>query len=87
MIKYRKLEFNLRLIVIDSLSSLFMGIPQKNNQMVQLMKELLYYFKTLTKKYFICVMFTNNSKDSYGVSRVSELKNLVGEPVSWAVDK
>ena len=51
------------------------------------MKELLYYFKTFTKKYFICVMFTNNTKDTFGVTRVSELKNLVGEPVSWAVDK
>jgi hypothetical protein len=51
------------------------------------MKELLYYFKTLTKKYFIGVVFTNNTKDTYGITRVSELRNLVGEPISWAVDK
>jgi len=50
-------------------------------------KDLLYCFKTLTKKYFIGVVFTNNTKDAQGVTRVSELKNLVGEPMAWAVDK
>merc|ERR1711959_219440 len=39
------------------------------------------------KKYFIGIVYTNNTKDTH-VSRVSELRNLVGEPISsWAVDK
>jgi hypothetical protein len=42
--------------------------------------------KTLTKKYFISVIYTNNTKDA-NVTRVTELKNLVGEPLTWAVDK
>ena len=42
--------------------------------------------KTLTKKYFISIIYTNNTKDSH-VTRVTELKNLVGEPLNWAVDK
>ena len=86
-LKSKTLKFNLRLIVIDSLSSLFSGIPTKQNQYYfSLVKELLFYLKTLTKKYFISVIYTNNTKDSM-VSRVTELKNLVGEPLSWAVDK
>ena len=51
-----------------------------------MVRELNYFFKVLTKKYFISVVFTNNTKDP-NVSRVTELKNLVGEPLSWAVDK
>ena len=79
---------NLRLIVIDSLSSLFSGIDMKrsNQYYYCLVKELVYYIKSLTKKYFISVVYTNNTKDGM-VSRVTELKNLVGEPLSWAVDK
>ena len=53
---------------------------------MSLIKELLFYFKSLTKKYFISVVFTNNTKDAR-VSRVTELKNLVGEPLNFAVDK
>ena len=75
------------MIVIDSLSSLFSGIPLKHNQYYfSLVKELLYYLKSLTKKYFISIIYTNNTKDGM-VSRVTELKNLVGEPLTWAVDK
>jgi replicative DNA helicase len=87
MLKSKQLKFNLRMIVIDSLSSLFSGIPTKQNQYYfSLVKELLFYLKSLTKKYFISVIYTNNTKDAM-VSRVTELKNLVGEPLSWAVDK
>jgi len=87
MLKNKTLTFNLRMIVIDSLSSLFSGIPLKHNQYYfSLVKELLYYLKSLTKKYFISIIYTNNTKDGM-VSRVTELKNLVGEPLAWAVDK
>lgn len=51
-----------------------------------MIKELLFYFKNFTKKYFISVVYTNNTKDG-GATRVTELKNLVGEPLTWAVDK
>jgi len=51
-----------------------------------MIKELLYYFKCLTKKHFISVMYTNNTRDE-GATRVTDLKNQIGEPLSWAVDK
>jgi hypothetical protein len=51
-----------------------------------MVKELLYYFKSLTKKYFISVIYTNNTRDG-GATRVTELKNSIGEPLTWAVDK
>ena len=87
MLKNKTLKFNVRMIIIDSLSSLFSGIPLKHNQYYfSLVKELLYYLKSLTKKYFISIVYTNNTKDGM-VSRVTELKNLVGEPLAWAVDK
>ena len=86
MLKNREINFNLRMIVIDSLSSLFSGISTKNNYYASMVKELLYYLKSLTKKYYISVIYTNNTKDGL-VSRVTELKNLIGEPLSWAVDK
>jgi len=86
MLKKKELTFNVRMIVIDSLSSLFSGISTKNHYYSSMIKELLYYFKTLTKKYYISIIYTNNTKDNM-VSRVTELKNLVGEPLSWAVDK
>ena len=87
-LKNKTLKSNLRLIVIDSLSSLFSGIDMKrsNQYYYSLIKELLYYVKSITKKYFISIVYTNNTKDGM-VSRVTELKNLVGEPLSWAVDK
>ena len=86
MIKSKQLTFNLRMIVIDNLSCLFSNIPQRGQYYYNLIKELLYYMKTLTKKYFISVVYTNNTKDA-NVTRVTELKNLVGEPLTWAVDK
>ena len=52
-----------------------------------MIKDLLYFFKTLTKKHFIGVVYTNNTKDANLIQRVTDLKNLVGEPLSWAVDK
>ena len=51
-----------------------------------MVKELLFYFKNLTKKYFISVIYTNNTRDG-GSMRVTELKNTVGEPLNWGVDK
>jgi hypothetical protein len=51
-----------------------------------MIKELLFYFKSFTKKHFISVIYTNNSRDG-GATRVTELKNQIGEPLSWAVDK
>ena len=72
---------NLRLIVIDSLSSLFSGLAPKNQSSIAQQKELLHLFKILTKKYFIGIVYTNNTKDAH-ITRVSELRNLVGEPIS-----
>jgi hypothetical protein len=52
-----------------------------------LLKELLFYFKSLTKKHFVSVVYTNNTKDANQAKRVTDVKNLVGEPLLWAVDK
>ena len=52
-----------------------------------MVKEILYFFKSLTKKHHIGVVFTNNTKDANSIQRVTDLKNLVNEPLSWAVDK
>lgn len=43
--------------------------------------------KNLTKEHFISVVYTNNTKDANHVTKVTDLKNLVNEPLSWAVDK
>ena len=51
-----------------------------------MVKEVLYFFKCLTKKHQIGIVYTNNTKDA-SVTRVTDLKNLVNEPLSWAVDK
>ena len=83
----KKMIFDLRLIVIDSLSALFNAVPAKPAQYFSLIKELLFYFKSLTKKHFISVLYTNNTKDSAVVHRVTEVKTIVGEPLNWAVDK
>ena len=61
-LKSKKLNFDLRLIVIDSLSSLFNGVPSK--AYFSLIKDLLFYFKSLTKKHYVGVVYTNNSKDT-----------------------
>ena len=84
-IKSKKLNFDLRLVVIDSLSSLFNAVPSKNY--FSLIKDLLYYFKSLTKKHFVGVIYTNNTKDANSVQRVTDVKNIVGEPLCWASDK
>jgi hypothetical protein len=52
-----------------------------------MIKELLFYFKSLTKQHFISVVYTNNTKDATTVQRVTEVKTIVGEPLNWAVDK
>lgn len=80
------MKVDLRLIVIDSLSSLFAGLPSAKQHFSQMVKDLLYYFKTLTKNHFVGIVYTNNTKDAT-VQRVTDLRNQVGEPLSWAVDK
>ena len=71
--------------MIDSLSSLFNGVPAKGY--FALIKDLLFYFKSLTKKHSVGIVYTNNSKDSNPAQRVTDVKNIVGEPLSWAIDK
>ena len=80
------MQVDLRLIVIDSLSSLFAGLSTNKATYYQMVKDLLYYFKTLTKNHFVGIVYTNNTKDA-SVTRVTDLKNQVGEPLTWAVDK
>lgn len=84
--KRRQMQVDLRLIIIDSLSSLFASLPGNKSHYYQMVKELLYQFKTLAKNHFIGVIYTNNTKDA-SVQRVTDLRNQVGEPLSWAVDK
>ena len=74
------------MIVIDSLSSLFAGLASNKQHYYQMVKDLLYYFKTLAKNHFVGIVYTNNTKDAT-VTRVTDLRNQVGEPLSWAVDK
>ena len=81
------MNFDLRMIIIDSLSALFNAVPAKPTQYFSMIKELLFYFKSLTKKHFISVVYTNNTKDASTVQRVTEVKTIVGEPLNWAVDK
>lgn len=83
----KQVKFDLRMIVIDSLSSLFAQSSAKQQQYFQQIKDLLYYFKNLTKRHNVCVIYTNNTRDAAGISKVTDLKNLVHEPLSWAVDK
>jgi hypothetical protein len=77
-IKKKQLNFNLKMIIIDSLSSLFWESGSKSQKQhdryQQLIKEVLYYFKILTRRYFISVIFTNNSREG-GATRVTELQN------------
>ena len=47
---------------------------------------MLFYLKTLSKNHFVGVVYTNNTRDA-GVQRVTDLRNQVGEPLQWAVDK
>jgi hypothetical protein len=55
------------MIVIDSLSALFNSVPAKPHQYFTMIKELLFYFKSLTKRHFISVVYTNNTKDASAV--------------------
>ena len=83
----KQMQVDLRLIFIDSLSSLFSAVPNNKQHYFQMVKEVLYFFKSLTKKHLVGVVYTNNTKDANLVQRVTDLKNLVNEPLSWAVDK
>ena len=63
-LKSGQMNFDLRLIVIDSLSSLVNACSNaKAKQLFSVIKELLYLFKTLTKRHFVGVVYTNNLKD------------------------
>lgn len=82
------------MIVIDSLSSLFWesgtsaSSKAHDRHQQQLIKEVLYYLKVLSRKYFISVVFTNNTRDgASSVTRISEISTQLGEPLGWAVDK
>lgn len=83
----KQVKFDLRMIVIDSLSSLFAQSSPKQQQYFQQIKDLLYYFKNLTKKHNVSVVYTNNTRDASQITKVTDLKNLVHEPLTWAVDK
>ena len=89
-LKHGQQTFNLKLIIIDSLSSLFWEVGSKSlkqhERYQQQIKEVLYYFKCLTRRHHVGVIFTNNCKDA-GVTRVTDLQNQVGEPLQWAADK
>ena len=85
-VKGGQLVVDLKLVVIDSLSSLFAGVAAKKDHYFQMVKDLLFYFKTLAKNHFVGIVYTNNTKDGT-VQRVTDLRNQVGEPLSWAVDK
>ena len=84
--KRKQMKVDLRLIIIDSLSSLFAAVPGNKQQYYMMIKELLFSFKTLAKNHFVGIVYTNNTKDA-AVQRVTDLRNQVGEPLSWAVDK
>jgi archaellum biogenesis ATPase FlaH len=83
----KQVKFDLRMIVIDSLSSLFAQSSAKQQQHFQQIKDLLYYFKSLTKRHNVGVIYTNNTRDASSITKVTDLKNLVHEPLTWAVDK
>jgi RecA/RadA recombinase len=79
-LQHKQLNFPLKMIVIDSLSSLFWetnsaaSSKAHDKHQQQLIKEVLYYLKVLSRKYFICVVFTNNTRDgAQNVTRVSEI--------------
>lgn len=77
----RQLQVDLRLVVIDSLSSLLAATSTNKQQYQQMVKDLLYYFKTLAKTHFVGVVYSNNSKDVASLTRVTDLRNQVGEPL------
>ena len=85
-LKRRQIQVDLRMIMIDSLSSLFAGLSTNKQVYYQMVKDLLFYFKTLAKNHFVGIVYTNNTKDA-SVTRVTDLRNQVGEPLTWAVDK
>ena len=85
-LKRRQIQVDLRMIMIDSLSSLFAGLSTNKQAYYQSVKDLLFYFKTLAKNHFVGIVYTNNTKDA-SVTRVTDLRNQVGEPLTWAVDK
>lgn len=82
----KQLQVDLRLILIDSLSSLFATIQGKSQQYYSSIKDILILFETLAKKHHVGIVFTNNTMDAT-VSRTTDLRNQVGEPLESAVDK
>ena len=95
-LEHKQLNVPLKMIVIDSLSSLFWetganpSTSKGSHDRLQqhLIKEVLYYLKVLATKYFISIIFTNNTRDgAHQVTRVSEISLQLGEPLGWAVDK
>jgi hypothetical protein len=68
------MKVDLKLIVIDSLSSLFATVSNNKQHYYQMIKELLCLFKTLAKNHFVGIVYTNNTKDAQ-VQRVTDLRN------------
>lgn len=63
-VKTRSLSVDLRLVIIDSLSSLFAASSIKRDAFYQSVKDLLFYLKTLAKNHFVGVVYTNNTRDA-----------------------
>ena len=59
----KQMQVNLRMIVIDNLSNLFVPVGSKL-QYYALIKELIFLIKSLTKRHFVGVLYTNNTKDA-----------------------
>jgi len=74
MLLNKQLSFDVGLLFIDSLSSLFCGIPQKQHNYFQLVKDLVYYLKALSKRHNVGVVYTNSTREA-APTRVSEIKN------------
>ena len=72
------------MIVIDSLSGIIQSTSQK--QQGQITKEILYYIKRISKEHGILLIFTNSTREQ-NITRISELKNIINEPLSWGVEK
>jgi len=43
---------------------LFAAEQAKKEVYVQMVKDLIYYFKTLSKTHFVGVVYTNNTRDA-----------------------
>ena len=63
-LKRRQMKVDLRMIMIDSLSSLFATSFGNKQHYYTMIKELLYFFRTLAKNHFVGVVYTNSTKDA-----------------------